>query len=549
MSRADLDYIAGLLTMSHQTNATSASKSTQTEMDNAIHKLEECLSLLKLRRNNLSSVNVLPHEIMAIIFLGVHTRKSLRWLAVTQVCRSWRQIALDCPGLWASVDPLSSHQEMLHTFLERAKTAPLTVDVCMTKANNHEAITAFLRANLSRIRTLSLKDEVPYAPRTVLDLVSVFSTPAPLLEELVLLFRWKGVRSTPDFTLGRNCPNLKTLVAVCQPLKWLPESIRGLRELRIERLDEMNEPRVSEFISILEACPELEILCMTHAGPILDAQEVDVSKRLVNLRFLHKFHLTAFNESCVALLSRITIPDVARWVINCEGDPSDAFLDVIPRSHPITAVNGITLKISSDDTNLSFTSFARLVGEKTKTVHTKMTLYPNEGLHSKLCTWPSENSFWNTTTRLELRLGPSLNFSQSHWSLLFGAFPGVIFLGIYSKRRNLIKDMPLLRALKPLNQDGAPIPCPSISVLMLDGFSCHPVTGTNRHGPDERSKGNEEIPKGIRDLNELLQKRCVQNARLRKLVLRNCAGIKRQFLDGWTHWIDELDSSRMETKS
>jgi hypothetical protein len=53
-------------------------------------------------------------------------RKKRRWYSFSQVCRHWRQIALDDPRLWSTID--FDHTSAL-CMLERSKDAPLHLSV------------------------------------------------------------------------------------------------------------------------------------------------------------------------------------------------------------------------------------------------------------------------------------------------------------------------------------------------------------------------------------------------------------------------------------
>lgn len=75
-----------------------------------------------------------PPEILMKIFewfatilrndYGSHT---LRWLTITTVSRSWRDVSLQLPSLWTFLDPVNWSEEQFRTFLERSRSFPLTL--------------------------------------------------------------------------------------------------------------------------------------------------------------------------------------------------------------------------------------------------------------------------------------------------------------------------------------------------------------------------------------------------------------------------------------
>ncbi|KAI0041443.1 hypothetical protein FA95DRAFT_1611006 [Auriscalpium vulgare] len=88
------------------------------------------------QRNSLIPVARLPPEIIRAIFAfcsdidrpwieeGLSDYPG--WLAVTHVCRRWRDVALEYPGLWADV-LYSLGPAWADAFVERAQTMPLVV--------------------------------------------------------------------------------------------------------------------------------------------------------------------------------------------------------------------------------------------------------------------------------------------------------------------------------------------------------------------------------------------------------------------------------------
>ncbi|KAI0045060.1 hypothetical protein FA95DRAFT_1456890, partial [Auriscalpium vulgare] len=88
--------------------------------------------------NTFAPVASLPPEVLAEIFTCLSaidlpsnplaqnpwSDPHYGWLAVTFVCRHWRQIALQHARLWADID-LSHGCDRVHTFSARAKKAAL----------------------------------------------------------------------------------------------------------------------------------------------------------------------------------------------------------------------------------------------------------------------------------------------------------------------------------------------------------------------------------------------------------------------------------------
>ncbi|KAH9951130.1 hypothetical protein B0H21DRAFT_719711 [Amylocystis lapponica] len=88
--------------------------------------------------NSAAPVAMLPNDVLYEIFLQAVShpirieRQALQWqgswLAATQVCRSWRKLALDAPRLWSTIHvDLKSNVNMVRLFVERSKNVTLKV--------------------------------------------------------------------------------------------------------------------------------------------------------------------------------------------------------------------------------------------------------------------------------------------------------------------------------------------------------------------------------------------------------------------------------------
>ncbi|KAI0064780.1 hypothetical protein BV25DRAFT_1790372, partial [Artomyces pyxidatus] len=135
------------------------------------------------RRNEHLPIFRLPSEILACIFAINRTTprieefgaEHLRWIAVTHVCRRWRQVALDFPDLWTRgcfKHGLNWTKEMF----ARSKTAPLYLEVTWSRTAKENG--ALIKAHMFHIRTLTL--------RTAISDTEFLAQPAPILESFVL---------------------------------------------------------------------------------------------------------------------------------------------------------------------------------------------------------------------------------------------------------------------------------------------------------------------------------------------------------------------------
>ena len=136
-----------------------------------------------------SIASCLPPELLAAIFLeyAEDYRTSMRvprWVAVSYVCRYWRNVALGCARLWAY--PFFVSPEWIDEQLRRSKTVPLTVRIHVSWVPHDSRLTRSLEKvleNVNRIQVL----HVGSPSHDIVDLINAgLDAPAPLLQSLHL---------------------------------------------------------------------------------------------------------------------------------------------------------------------------------------------------------------------------------------------------------------------------------------------------------------------------------------------------------------------------
>ena len=92
-----------------------------------IIRLVNHITALKGARNSLSPISRLPPEVLLSVF-----KRCTDWnqfshykLAISQVCTSWRRLALADPTLWTRIDFL--RPQLASLMMERAQQAPLSI--------------------------------------------------------------------------------------------------------------------------------------------------------------------------------------------------------------------------------------------------------------------------------------------------------------------------------------------------------------------------------------------------------------------------------------
>jgi len=116
--------------------ASSGCQTLRNAVDKRIRELEDEIRTLKTFRNASAGTAALPTEILSLIFLEctkvpaftcpLNAPDRPTWLAITQVCRKWRAVALNCPSLWSRV-LFDCSPQFTDLMVERSREVPLNV--------------------------------------------------------------------------------------------------------------------------------------------------------------------------------------------------------------------------------------------------------------------------------------------------------------------------------------------------------------------------------------------------------------------------------------
>lgn len=309
-------------------------------LDDEIEKHEEAIRALKSRRNTLAAIARLPPEILCTVFVHISRQgqsdysngMSLEWTKVSHVCRYWRDCALDCPRLWSAPSFQPSQKwglEMLH----RSKMAPLSIrtDTSYMTPKAVDAVASALQ-QIHRISEL----HITAVPATLQRLCTPLTTPAPLLESLVIhanprssyYVTDEGFPLADDFLAGET-PRLRRLELIRTRINWKSDILSGLTSLKISKIPHANRPSLEQMMDILTKMPNLRLLwledflqtsepeavCETQSGggPSPASGSIGLSK-------LRSLHLHATTLQCATILDALKMPPTAALDLVIRGD-------------------------------------------------------------------------------------------------------------------------------------------------------------------------------------------------------------------------------------
>lgn len=226
-----------------------------------------------MQRNRELPACKLPDDLYSLIFMEC-TRFPLKflenwsWMNVSYVCSTWRNAALRCRRLWASVD-FTSHRRTIAS-LDRAKGLPVSIRTVANRRNYRQLRSVLTTAHqIQDIHIDSSFDDIQ-------PLLESIAHPNPTLTSLtinILSTDSSHCYSRPIFPSCRTLPNLQIAHLNAAPLYLLPPNLPSLTDLTLCNLPH-SESRTSFFrlLSSLSQLQRLTVLQCTMPSGSLPAQ-------------------------------------------------------------------------------------------------------------------------------------------------------------------------------------------------------------------------------------------------------------------------------------
>ncbi|KAF5315702.1 hypothetical protein D9611_004960 [Ephemerocybe angulata] len=206
-------------------------------------------------------------------------RESFYAIHVAHVCRYWKEIALNCPGLW--VTPLFFSPGLLECMVARSRNLPITVSYRDTHTKHSPGLAAgvldTVSSQMARIQSLELLELEGEFGRQIL---SRLTQPMHMLERMSLSFVKDVFESIPEGLLAGRTPSLKELYFECLYIRhWdkLPVG-PGLTHLEIRYREnagsEVELPSIDTLLQVLKLLPLLRVLSLAHCLPVPNLPEI-----------------------------------------------------------------------------------------------------------------------------------------------------------------------------------------------------------------------------------------------------------------------------------
>ena len=266
----------------------------------------EVLRLIRVRKNMLAPISKIPPEILAIIPDFWDTRdRDQDVIALTHVCRVWREVFVSRSSLWTDFDCLD--EEKTQVYFERSKSSPVNLSLHLSEGISFcNSFFQIIPYATGRLRSLFVEGPL----EDVEIVISHLSHPAPLLEHLSILpGDVPGYLALTPALFNGGLSSLRTLrlESVHTELPW-----RNMVNLTSFTLSSTPPGVVSvgQLLDFFENAPYLEEVELCFAIPTAGAQH----GRVVSLECLKSMHIEDDDPPSV-FLDHLLIPVGAKLEI------------------------------------------------------------------------------------------------------------------------------------------------------------------------------------------------------------------------------------------
>lgn len=322
------------------------------------------------RHNSRLPVSKLFPDLLEPLFILASIDPDEQWtsftaLSISQVCRSWRFIALSLPILWANLVDFEERSESWNVeMLRRCDTYSIDLGRRHFVPRAENIISKELD-HLARLRTY----RVMFDSTSQETLITKLSNEAPRLVHLDLSYSATsagGRLEFPSSLLGNEAPLLRQLELMRCTIDLTSPVLINLSTLSIRKVNTAIAPTLSQWIDALRRMPGLTTLLIHDSFSPLAQSLVHPSpfKGPVELPYLSELYLDGHISNIALLLRDLAFPLNCGMSLSCtEVEPGslfdiirDAFSHRINQAQPLNRnihslfiyAKGISLSISNE---------------------------------------------------------------------------------------------------------------------------------------------------------------------------------------------------------
>ena len=291
---------------------------------------------LRQKKNERALISRLPVEILIQVFSyysasdrhpHVRFRTPPSWLAVTHVCKRWRQAALSSPFLWADI--ITTNYRWAEEMLERSRDVPVHITVddagsVQTPCDVRAARLLFSKIHRAQSLVMTCADTI------LACMPALFEAEAALLLEELTITNFHpssalDLVERPLFSGKTPCLQFLSLHH-CRVLWSSPLFQCDLVYLSLSHIPHDHRPHLQRLLDVLKSLTRLECLQLDEALPNHISSPTDSQsltsllsvERLVlyRLRFFSICAKSAFD--ILDLTARLLVPPSALFQLICE---------------------------------------------------------------------------------------------------------------------------------------------------------------------------------------------------------------------------------------
>lgn len=296
------------------------------------------LRLLRSLRNSTAPINRIPPEVLSLIpdyHDGDYPQQDL--IALTHVCRRWRDILISRPSLWTLLDFLDV--DKTRTYIERSRTSPLEIFLEREPGRTHTYLDDAFSLVIPHIHRVKL---LQVCTAAFPDALQHFRCHTPLLEGLYIEINDPRSPVLDNTFFNGDLSSLRSLSLhrVTTLLPW--DNLANLTFFYLASCTQRDN-FATQLLDFFDSAPLLEKVTLMSSTPKLSSVPPG---RIVSLPHLRKLIIMARPAPSI-ILNHLSIPTGASLILqfSSRGGKSP-FFDYLPNISPnlgnlahITAVN------------------------------------------------------------------------------------------------------------------------------------------------------------------------------------------------------------------
>jgi hypothetical protein len=225
------------------------------------------LTLLRSTRNTFAPINRIPPDVFSLIpDYWEHRHAEQDIIALTHVCRGWREIFTSRSSLWTHLD--CKNAEKTRVYIEHSGSLPLKISLTHSRyISRYNDALLLAVPHTNRLGSLTI-----HVPSDILpSLFDYFPFPAPLLEELEVLLKAGSTRPgsvIPSTIFPDHLSPLRklSLAGVVTDLPW--RNLSNLRVFEFRHFPEIVDPLfMTQLLDFFESAPLLRKITLRDSIP------------------------------------------------------------------------------------------------------------------------------------------------------------------------------------------------------------------------------------------------------------------------------------------